>query len=221
MIRAGMNPCFVLTNNKVMKNLISAGTLILLFSFGAVFAQEKTTGGVKGTVKHTGGNKIAGVTVEARREGKTLATVQTDAKGDFAILNLKPGNYRFVFNKTGLSEGVSAEIPVKAGTVLKLSRLIMGIDQGTLALVRGSVFDAAGRIVRGAKVEVARINGDNFKKMGEKYTDDNGEFAIRLPPETARYRISVNANGAEPTSQDFEFSGGEAFRIALTLKAKQ
>lgn len=204
-----------------MKNLIFAAAIILLFSFNLLLAQDKTTGGIKGIVKNTSGNKIAGVTVEARQEGKTVATVQTDSKGDFTFANLKPGVYRFVFNKTGLSEGVSAEISVKAGTILKLSRLVLGVDQGTLALVRGSVFDYTGRVVRGAKVEITRINGDNLKKMGEKYTDDNGEFAIRLPAQTARYRIFATANDTEPTSKDFEFSGGEAFRIAITLKQKQ
>lgn len=203
-----------------MKILISAIVAGLLLSF-SLSAQDKTTGGVRGTVKNTSGNKIPGVMVEARQNGKTVVTAQTDAKGDFAIVNLKPGVYRFVFNKNGLSEGVSGDVAVKAGSVIKLSRLIMGVDKGTLALVRGSVFDSTGRIVRGAKVEIVRLNGDALKKMGEKFTDENGEFAIRLPAETARYRISANVNGEEPTSKDFEFSGGEIFRVALTIKAKQ
>ncbi|MEP6925951.1 MAG: carboxypeptidase-like regulatory domain-containing protein [Pyrinomonadaceae bacterium] len=203
-----------------MKNMLLAILITCLFSFVSL-AQDKTTGGVKGAVKNTSGNKIAGVTVEARQNGMTVATAQTNGQGDFTIANLKPGVYRFIFNKTGLSEGVSGDVEVKAGTILKLSRLILGIDKGTLALVRGSVFDTNGRIVRGAKIEISRITGDSLKKMGEKYTDDNGEFAIRLPSETARYRISANINGMEPATKDFEFSGGEAFRIALTLKAKQ
>ena len=204
----------------IMKNLFFA----ILFSLSVsllVFAQDKTTGSVKGTVKNTSGDKVSGVAVEARQEDKTVATSQTNGNGDFTIANLKPGIYRFIFNKAGLSEGVSGEIEVKAGTTLKLSRLILGIDKGTLALVRGSVFDDGGHIVRGAKIIISRIMGDSLKKMGEKYSDDNGEFAIRLPAETAKYRISANINGAEPTTKDFEFSGGEAFRIALTLKAKQ
>ena len=203
-----------------MKNRFLIFLFIFLLSL-TILAQDKTTGGVKGTVKNTSGDKVSGVTVEARQEGKTVATVQTDGKGDFILANLKPGVYRFIFNKSGLSEGVSGEIAVKAGTFLKLSRLILGIDKGTLALVRGSVFDEGGHIVRGAKVVISRITGDSLKKMGEKYSDDNGEFAIRLPAETAKYRISANLNGAEPAVKDFEFSGGEAFHIALTLKAKQ
>ncbi len=203
-----------------MKNLF----FTILFSLSlslVVLAQDKTTGGVKGTVKNTSGDKVSGVTIEARQDGKTVATEKTDSKGDFTVKNLKPGIYRFFFNKSGLSEGVSGEVEVKAGTVLKLSRLILGIDKGTLALVRGSVFDSGGHIVRGAKIVVSRILGDGLKKLAEKYSDDNGEFAIRLPAETAKYRISANINGEEPTIKDFEFSGGEAFRIALTLKPKQ
>lgn len=203
-----------------MKNLAFTFYFIIALCLAAV-AQDKNTGGVKGTVKNTSGDKVSGITIEARQEGKTVATGRTDNKGDFTIENLKPGAYRFIFNKSGLSEGVSGEIEIKAGTIIKLSRLVLGIDKGILALVRGSIFDESGRIVRGAKIEISRITGDSLKKMGERYSDDNGEFAIRLPAETARYRISANVNGAAPVTKDFEFSGGEVFRVALTLKAKQ
>lgn len=167
------------------------------------------------------GDKIAGVTVEARQEGKTIASTKTDGKGDFTLTGLKPGFYRFVFTKEGLSDGVSGETEIKAGTVHTLKNLKMNIDKGTLAVVRGTVFDANGRIVPGAKIEVFRITNDSLKKIGEKYTNNDGEFGISLPPQNARYRFQASIEGAESASKDAEVTAGEVTRIAISLKAKK
>lgn len=199
-----------------VKQLFFLSTFIFLFSFAA-FAQA--TGGVKGTVKNTAGDKVAGVLIEAKQEGKDVTSVKTDGKGDFVISNLTPGVYSFVFNKDGLSEGVLTNVNVKGGQIITLKRLIMGVDKGRLANVRGSVFDPNGRIVIGAKIEVYRVTGDNLKKLGERYSDGAGEFAYRLPAEAARYRFTVSIQGAETTSKDLEVNGAEVYRFAITLAA--
>lgn len=202
-----------------MKKIIFSFAFIFALTL-TVFAQDKNTGGVKGTVKSTEGNKIPGVAVTARQEGKEIASARTDAKGDFTLVGLKPGVYRFVFNKEGLSEGVSSDVTVKAGNMLTLKRLIMSVDKGTLAQIRGSVFDPDGRIVRGAKVEIFKVTGESLRKLGERYSDGNGEFAYRLPSQAARYRFTVSIEGAETVNKDLEVNGAEVYRFAVSLKVK-
>ena len=203
-----------------MKNLLFALIIFSLSTF-TVAAQDKKTGGVKGSVHLiTNDGKIAGVTVEAKQNGKTIASARTNDKGDFQINNLPAGIYRFTFNKTGLSEGTSGDVQVKSGTIITLKNLRMNVDKGDLALVRGSVFTPEGLGARGAKVEIYKISSDNTRKIGERFTDEAGEFAVRLPAGNYRLTASTNKN-TEPVSKDFEFTGGQSFDIAVTLKAKQ
>ncbi len=203
-------------------------SLILLAAFfcgaffgiapGAHLAQDKSTGGAKGTVKSVAGKPISGVAVEVKQDGKTVANGRTDNKGNFSIVGLKPNVYIFVFTKTGLSEGVSKPLEIKANTVATLKRLILTVDPGALAIIRGSVFDHDGRIARNVKVEILRVTGDGTKRIGERFTDINGEFGLRLPPEPARYRFVVKSADGAPTNKDLEIDGAEVYRFAVSLK---
>jgi hypothetical protein len=147
--------------------------------------------------------------------------VRTDGKGEFVLAGLKPGVYAFVFNKEGLSEGTLTNVEVKQGSIITLKRLIMGVDKGKLANVRGSVFDPGGRIVRGAKIEIFKVMGDGARKLGERYSDGAGEFTYRLSPEAATYRFTVSIEGAETTSKNLEINGAEVYRFAITLKPEK
>ena len=192
---------------------------LTLLAFSPAFSQDKTTGSVRGKVKTTSGDSISNVLVQARQDDKDVASAKTDGKGDFTISSLKPGVYTFVFTKQGLSEGTLTNVEVKSNTMLTLKRLTMSVDQGTLAVVRGSVFDSNGRSVQGAKVEIAKISGDSLKRIGEGYSSQSGEFVFRLSPDAARYRITVNIRGAETASKDIEINGAQIYSTAISLKA--
>jgi 5-hydroxyisourate hydrolase-like protein (transthyretin family) len=203
----------------VMKNLVFAAAFVFFSFFCAMAAQDKTNGGVKGVVKNADDKKLSGVTIEARQGSEKIATTQTDDKGNFVLSNLKPGIYRFAFKKDGYSEGISGDVTIKAGSVLTLKNLILFVDKGVLAIVRGAVFDANGYLVPGAKVVVYRIDGDSLRKINEKYAGSDGEFGFRLPAKTARYRIQAVWRNLEG-SKDFEFSGGEISQVAVSIKPK-
>ncbi|MDQ4121086.1 MAG: carboxypeptidase-like regulatory domain-containing protein [Acidobacteriota bacterium] len=200
-----------------MKNLFLF-LLIAAFSFAA-FAQDKTTGGVRGKVRITNGDSVSGVRVEAQQDEKAIASTRTDRKGEFHLAGLKPGVYNFVFTKEGLAQGTLPRVEVKAGEISKLTRLVMAVDQGTLAIVRGSVFDANGRSVYGAKIEIFKISGGE-KKVSQIFSSQSGEFIFRLPPAEARYRVAVTIEGAERGSQEIEVSGAQVYRVAISLKPK-
>lgn len=192
--------------------------IIAAFSF-SVFAQNKTTGGVRGKVRMTNGNSISGVRVEAQQDEKSIASTRTDSKGEFQLTGLKPGVYDLVFTKEGLSQGTLPRVEVKAGEISKLTRLVMAVDQGTLAVVRGSVFDANDRSVSGAKVEIFKISGGE-KRVSQIFSSQSGEFTFRLPPGKARYRIAVTIDGAERGSKEVAINGAQIYRVVVSLKPK-
>src|SRR6476619_1518286 len=187
----------------------------------ALMAQDKSLGAIKGKVRVETGTP-AGVTVVVRR-GETEVTRSTTSKdGDFLVSKLTPGTYGLTFRKPGLSIGSIEDVEVKAGKTRSLGdRLILTLDEGSIAFLSGSVFNAAGRSVPNAKVELSRILEDGTtKKIDGRVTTETGSFKFRLSPEVGKYRVSVKPDGAEPVTKDVEIDGTAVYRIALNLPPK-
>lgn len=179
-----------------------------------------TTGAVRGRVKVAQGASASGVEVTVHQGEAEVARATTDAKGDFEVRNLPPGTYRLTFRKTGLQVGRLIDVEVVAGrTASYKDKLYLGIDEGSIAHLRGSVFTAAGLSLPGARVEVARVLADgSLKKLDSRVTNSTGSFAFRLPPEAAHYRVTAKAGDAEPVAQDVHVDGAQIYRVALSLK---
>jgi len=194
---------------------------ILLVATGIATAQDKTLGGIKGKVRVETGTP-GGVTVIVRRGDKEVSRGTTEKNGDFLIGRLAPGVYGLTFRKPGLSIGTIEDVEVKAGKTRSLGdRLILTIDEGSIAFLSGSVFSAAGRSVPNAKVELARIRDDgSTKKIDGRVTTETGSFKFRLSPEPGKYRVSVKTDGAEPVTKDVEIDGAAIYRVALNLPPK-
>jgi len=201
------------------KTLISI--LFLLFIAGVSEGQDKVNGGIKGKVRVETGTP-SGVTVVVRQGEKELSQVTTDKNGEFVISRLTPGKYGLTFRKPGLSVGTIEDVEVKAGKVRTLGdRLVLTIDDGSIAFIRGSVFTMEGRSVPNAKVELAKIMQDgSAKKIDGRLTNETGSFVFRLAPETAKYRVSVKTDG-DPITKDVEVDGAAVYRVALSLPPKQ
>jgi hypothetical protein len=198
--------------------LFSMLLLLLLATNG--FAQKNaTTGGIKGKVRAESGASVAGVDVIARQGEREVTRVASNNKGDFMLAGLAPGRYGLTFRKPGLSVGTLEDIEVRAGKTLELpDRLILKVDEGTLAFLRGSVFNAAGRSVEGVRVELARLQADGTtKKLDSRISNETGSFVFRLTPEAAKYRVTVKADGTAPVSKDVEIDGAAVYRVALSL----
>ena len=193
-------------------------TLLLLILSIACLAQDKTTGAIKGKVRVEQGSP-GGVAVILLQADREVARAATDKKGEFMISHVVPGVYGVKFRKPGLSVGSIDELEVKAGKTRALHDLILGIDEGSIAFLRGSVFTESGRSVPGVRVELARILAENsVQKIDARVTGETGEFVFRLPPERAKYRVTAKAEGAEPISKDVEIDSAAVYRVALTLK---
>ena len=184
--------------------------------------KDKTVGAIKGKVRVETGTP-GGVTVVVRRGETEVTRATTDKNGDFVVSRLTPGKYGLTFRKPGLSIGSMEDIEVKAGKTRSLGdRLILTIDEGSIAFVSGSVFNADGRSVPNAKVELSRILEDGtVKKIDGRVTTETGSFKFRLSPEAGKYRVSVKRDGAEPVSKDVEVDGAAVYRVALSLPPKQ
>lgn len=183
--------------------------------------QDKTLGAIKGKVRVETGTP-GGVTVVVRRGEKEVTRSATDKNGDFLVSKLTPGIYGLTFRKPGLSIGSMEDIEVKAGKTRSLGdRLILTIDEGSIAFLSGSVFNAGGRSVPNVKVELSRILEDGTtKKIDGRVTTETGSFKFRLSPEPGKYRVSVKADGSEPVTKDVEIDGAAVYRVALSLPAK-
>ena len=201
--------------------------VIALFVAGGAAGQDKkdnkdkSLGTIKGKVRVETGTP-AGVSVVVRRGEKEVTRVETQKGGDFVVSRLTPGIYGLTFRKPGLSIGTIEDIEVKAGKTRSLGdRLVLTIDEGSIAFLSGAVFNAAGRSVPNAKVELERILDDGTtKKIDGRLTTETGSFKFRLSPDPAKYRVSVKLEGAEPVTKDVEVDGAAVYRVALNLPSK-
>ncbi|HMG72991.1 MAG TPA: carboxypeptidase-like regulatory domain-containing protein [Pyrinomonadaceae bacterium] len=194
-----------------------ATALLLLLSLVSL-AQDKATATIKGKVRVEQGSP-GGVSVILLQADREVTRAATDKKGDFTVARITPGLYTLTFRKAGLAVGSIPDLDLKAGKTRVLHDLVLGIDDGSIAFLRGSVFTESGRSVPGVRVELARIvNENSVQKIDARVTGETGEFVFRLSPETARYRVTVKADGAQPASKDVEVDSAAVYRVALTLK---
>lgn len=194
--------------------------LLALLALSAA-AQDKSTGTIKGKVRVEKGSP-AGVAVILRHGEQEIRRVETDRKGEFTIARIAPGTYGLTFRKPCLAVGSIEDIEVKSGKTRSLGdHLVLGVDEGCIAFIRGSVFNEGGRSVPGVRVELARVNSEtSIEKLDSRITGETGEFVFRVPPEAAKYRVTLKADGAEPVSRDVDVETALVYRVALTYKSK-
>jgi hypothetical protein len=199
------------------KTLVTLAIILLAVSADIAAGQDKSLGSIKGKVRVETGT-AAGVTVVVRRGQTEVTRVTTEKNGDFVVSRLTPGVYGLTFRKPGLSIGTLEDIEVKAGKTRSLGdRLILTIDEGSIAFLSGSVFTASGRSVPNARVELFRILEDgSTKKIDGRVTTETGSFKFRLSPEPGKYRVSVKTDGPD-VSKDVEIDGAAVYRVALSL----
>jgi hypothetical protein len=196
----------------------SAAVTLVLLSLLVVAAQDKNTATIKGKVKVEKGSP-GGVAVILLQGDREVTRSATDRKGDFSLSRIIPGTYSVKFRKPGLSVGTIDGVTLRSGQTRTFKDLFLSIDEGSIAFIRGSVFTDGGRSVPGVRVELARVVSENsMEKLDSRITGETGEFVFRAPPDSAKYRVTVKADGAEPAWKDVEVDGASVYRVALTLK---
>src|SRR2546423_1720585 len=134
--------------------------LVVIMLAGSMLAQNRSTGGIKGKVRVETGAP-AGVAVVVRQGEREVARAATDKNGEFLVSRLAPGLYGVTFRKPGLSVGTIENIEIKAGKTRSLGdHLVLSIDEGSIAFIRGSVFNKDDRSAPNIRIELARIEQD-------------------------------------------------------------
>jgi hypothetical protein len=201
--------------------LVRASSIIaaLFFLSVAGLAQDKTTGAIKGKVQVEQGSP-SGVSVILLQGEQEVTRASTDKKGEFAISHVTPGVYSVRFRKPGLTVGTIDSLEIKAGKTRALSHgVVLSVDDGSIAFLRGSVFTESGHSIPGVRVELAKIvDESSIQKLDSRITGETGEFVFRLPPDAAKYRVTAKAAGAELASKDVEVDSAAVYRVSLTLK---
>jgi hypothetical protein len=89
------------------------------------------------------------------------------------------------------------------------------------AVVAGTVFRDTGASLPGAEVELVPGGnaeaGRNAKKM-KQVTDARGEFAFRVPPDPAEYRVAVRASGYRAGQKQVAIHGEERQDVFFRLE---
>ncbi len=205
--------------HRINNKYFSGAAFLLLIVCGSwLTAKAQETGGVKGKVRSSNDSPIAGATITARQNGVDKKSVRSGGKGEFVLDGLTPGVYNFVFDASGYATGVKFNVNVKKGKITDLGdNLRLTVDQGTMVIVRGSVFFKDGRSVPGARVEYARVRSDgSLQKIGETVASYDGEFGFRQREGAAKLRITVRYKDAVAT-KDLDVDSAQIYRIAISL----
>ena len=202
-----------------IKTLVCFLGVILLTA--NAFGQDRSMGGLKGKVKVETGSP-SGVAIVVRQGEREVAHGLTDKKGEFLISRLSPGLYSVTLRKSGLSVGTLDDIEVKAGKTRSLGdNLVLAIDEGSIAFLKGSIFTEDGRSLPNVRVELAKIQDDGtLKKIDGRVSNEIGAFVFRLTPDAAKYRITAKPSNGEPVSKDQEIDGAAVYRVALSIKVQ-
>lgn len=202
---------------------ILALCILILVTNGLIRGQEGQTGSLKGKVRAENGSTLTGVAVIAYLDEKEVARTETNRKGEFVLPALVPGVYTLSFRKPGLRVGSISHIEVKAGKVRQLrDRLILPVDEGTLAFVRGSVFREDGHSFPGVRVELTSLDeSGSARTIDTRITDESGSFSFRLKPVPRRYKVTARASGMQPASETVDVDGAAVYRIALSLAPRK
>ena len=200
-----------------MKHQLKYAMVILLFLLSQASAQ---TGSVKGKVKEQKGKALEGVIIRAVNAGgqDKIRETKSDSNGDFELNGLQPGDYSLTFEKPGFKRFSTRKLELAAGDTLKLSRVIELSREGDpYAVIRGAVFQGQGFTLPNASVTIERIDGGKKFKQETKSVD-GGEFAFRVKPDKAKYRISASHPGFQTSSIEVEIESDELRYVAVRLQ---
>lgn len=204
-------------------------TAFLIFVFSAIFVFAQDVGGVKGKVRAMNGRAISDATITARQDGKDIKSVKSSDSGNFEISGLAPGVYNFVFEKTGFGTGIKYNVEIVRKKTRDLGdNLRLSVDAGTQVIIRGVVYDANGRSIPGATIEIEKKQLDgSYRKISQTTSSDGfddapnaltrGEFGFRFPSGAANFRVTASFKGVS-ASQEVGITNAAVYRLALTLK---
>ncbi len=100
-----------------MNKFMSVALFCVLISVGQAFAQSTVSGGINGKVTDPQGAIVPNAKVTATNLGtNSVVTVQTNADGEYRLLNLQPGKYAVEVSGSGFAPAKADNITVEVST---------------------------------------------------------------------------------------------------------
>jgi 5-hydroxyisourate hydrolase-like protein (transthyretin family) len=206
-----------------MTRLAYALTAVAVLQFVAL---AQSTGTLTGKVEDQKGKPVAGVVIRVMKSrDRSVQETQTDSSGKYAF-QLEADHYTVSFDAEGYQPvTLVAMQQVEEGKETEVKPVQLQKAKRT-SLVRGAVFDTRGFGIPGATVKLERIATEDEAKSGKRVqslrrdyiTNNRGEFAFRLPPDRARYRLTAVRSGYKSDSKVVDVSESEAVPVAFSLE---
>ena len=187
----------MLTRNR---SLIAPMILLALLAI-PLFAVHAAGGSIEGRITDPKGAAVSGATVTVTDEvNNQTATALSDAKGQYKIAGLPPGNYTVVISAPGFGDARRETVQVTEGATLRLDIKLeiaaveasVSVTAGQLKANTDSVYQSLRLQTRGEQdfVSYATVNNLVLKREGATFTLKTGEVYF-LAPVQGRYTGGV------------------------------
>jgi hypothetical protein len=182
----------------------------IVFMGGAVALGQGNRGSITGTITDPAGAAMAEVAVEGKHLGTgALYTTASTATGNYALLELPPGNYELTFTAPGFKKWVRGPVEVQARQILRID----GVMEVGTAAESITVTDAAPLLVTESaeisyNVSVSRLNELPVGNMGS--VRNIVRSAVRLMPGvsfTEGFFGGVRINGTPTDGYNLRIDG--------------
>lgn len=205
------------------------GALLILIVFGLItgaFAFQQKTGTLKGKVEGEKGKPLADVDVRVMSSrSREIKEGKTDATGHYQ-LELEPDSYTVSFDAEGYSGGTLRDMQQVEESKATEVKTIQLTKAKRTSKISGAVFDARGVSLAGVHLKLARVPTEEEVKEKKKVdslnrdyvTNNHGEFAFRLPPVRARYRVTASLDGYKTQTKFVDVSESEGVPLAFNLE---
>ena len=185
-------------------------TFVLLGAFGSLCAQVFTNGTFLGTVQDPTGAAVPGATVRIFREGTQLQRqIATGPEGNYQLLDIPIGDYRFEFEKDGFRKVVRTGISLSAGQSLRIdAKLDIGSIAETVTVdAQAAQVDTAtanvGNTVFGVQVQELALATRSFSTL---VILQPGVLANETQQPGVGSGLSFSFNGANQSSNNWRKS---------------
>lgn len=187
----------MLTRNR---SLIAPAILLALLAI-PLLAVYAAGGAIEGKITDPRGAAVSGATVTVTDELNTqVATSLTDAKGQYKVAGLPPGNYTIVISATGFSDARKEAVKVTEAAMAPIDfKLEIAAVEASVSVTAGqlkpntdSVYQSLRQQTRGDQdfVSYATVNNLVLKREGATFTLKSGEVYF-LAPVQGRYTGGV------------------------------
>jgi hypothetical protein len=149
-------------------------------------------------------------TVTWRSAGAASSEVRSNARGEFSLEALPPGEGTLHVEAPGY-EPVDKALTLAVGKREDLDLTLETMARQGKAIIRGTVRSAHGRKLKATLV----IPEANLRNQLQR----NGAFVFEVPP--GRYTLKVSAHGYRTQSKSFELAGGEESIFSIEMRRKR